>query len=329
MVKTLSEKDYKLLVSVCQSPESALLKNLTTILSKRYSNVIASPQYVFAEGSIPVLLLAHVDTVFSTYPENIFYDTQKNVMWSPEGLGADDRAGVFAILKIIDMGLRPSILFTTGEESGGIGVRAFCNDYPSQIVEDLKFAIQLDRRGDEDCIFYRCGNKEFQNFIEKQGFTTDFGTFTDISTLCPKWDLAGVNLSIGYFNEHFEVEYLKIGSLFNTIEKVVKILKYVKHNKNNISKYTYQAQSYLYFDSCIYDKKGVTMLCNQCQKPLYGYDGIDYVTKEGSTISYCDDCFSFKADSVNWCIECYFPFESNDSTKNKCVRCEKKRGIAI
>lgn len=42
-------------------------------------------------------------------------------MWSPQGLGADDRAGIFAIIQIIKSGLRPHIILTTDEEVGGVG----------------------------------------------------------------------------------------------------------------------------------------------------------------------------------------------------------------
>ena len=41
---------------------------------------------------------------------------QKNVMISPDGLGADDRAGVFMIMNIVKAGFRPHVIFTTDEE---------------------------------------------------------------------------------------------------------------------------------------------------------------------------------------------------------------------
>ena len=77
-----------------------LYKKLQKVYGKK--SVVRTKDFLVAKGSIPVALVAHVDTVFTSPPkeEEIFYDSEKNVMWSEVGLGADDRAGVFSILKI-------------------------------------------------------------------------------------------------------------------------------------------------------------------------------------------------------------------------------------
>jgi putative aminopeptidase FrvX len=81
------------------------------------------------------------------------------VIWSPDALGADDRAGVFAIIKILQSGLRPHIIFTTDEETGGYGAKALTsNACPFQ---DVRYFIELDRQGALDCVFYNCDNKHF------------------------------------------------------------------------------------------------------------------------------------------------------------------------
>ena len=35
---------------------------------------------------------------------------------------------------------------------------------------DLKYIIELDRRGSDDCVFYQCDNHEFDAYVEKFGF---------------------------------------------------------------------------------------------------------------------------------------------------------------
>ena len=100
-----------------------------------------------------------MDTVFKHPAREVFYDRQQNVIWSPDGLGADDRAGVFAIIQIIKKGLRPHIIFTTDEESGAWGATALSKEQCP--FEDLRYVIELDRRGSNDCVFYDCENLEF------------------------------------------------------------------------------------------------------------------------------------------------------------------------
>lgn len=90
---------------------------------------------------------------------------------------------------------------------------------------ELKYIIQLDRRGDNDCVFYDCWNEEFMNYIMQFGYEMALGSFSDISTICPAWDIAGVNLSIGYRDEHTYGERLYLNPLMRTIEKVEKMLE--------------------------------------------------------------------------------------------------------
>ena len=71
-----------------------------------------------------------MDTVFYNQPSEIYYDQRKAIMWSPDGLGADDRAGIFAIIQIIADGYRPSIILTTDEERGGLARRHLLRNVP-------------------------------------------------------------------------------------------------------------------------------------------------------------------------------------------------------
>ena len=100
-MQVLSPNDLKLFKNLLKASPEKLMRMLNRILCGRYSNLTYTGDYLYAIGDIPIGLVAHVDTVFPEPPEDIYYDREKGVMWSPQGLGADDRAGVFAILKII------------------------------------------------------------------------------------------------------------------------------------------------------------------------------------------------------------------------------------
>ena len=233
-MRILSDGNLKLFEQIVKMNEASLLKTMNTYLKRFYNKVTYTKDYVYAIGDIPITLVAHVDTVFKERPEDIFYDRVENVLWSPQGLGADDRAGVFAIINIVKSGLRPHIIFTTGEEMGGLGARVLTYIEPKPFAE-MKYIIQLDRRGENDCIFYECDNVKFIEYIKSFGFNEEYGSFSDISELCPTWKIAGVNLSIGYINEHSLIEILYVDYFLSTVEKVKKMLKDV----NNINSFEY------------------------------------------------------------------------------------------
>ena len=219
-MKKFDTKDRQLFEYICKLNQDELLQMLTAFLYKHYPKVEATQEYVFAAGDIPIALVAHLDTVFKETPKEIYYDERQGVMWSPQGLGADDRAGVFAIIKIIQAGFKPHIIFTTEEEIGGIGAQWLVYDYPESPFDELKYIIELDRRNKNDACFYECINQEFIHFIENADFYETSGIYSDIYELCPAWEVAGVNLSVGYVDEHLEIERLYIPALLNTIEQV-------------------------------------------------------------------------------------------------------------
>ena len=86
--------------------EVELKKYLIDYLKLHYTIVKVGDGFILAQGELPIALAAHLDTVTELLdkkpPEEIFYDSEAQVMWSPDGLGADDRAGVFAIICLID-----------------------------------------------------------------------------------------------------------------------------------------------------------------------------------------------------------------------------------
>jgi len=125
-VKKISNSDVQLFTTIARMNQTDLLRLMRNFLWKHYQpeKIVATSKFILCEGTEPIMLVAHLDTVFKTHPIHIYLDRQYNVMWSPEGLGADDRAGVFAIIKIIQAGYRPHICLTTDEECGGIGASA-------------------------------------------------------------------------------------------------------------------------------------------------------------------------------------------------------------
>lgn len=266
--------NLKLMKYLCSLNQIDLKTVIHNFLTNSYDKVIHTDDYLFAEGTLPICLVAHLDTVFKQLPREIFYDAEQKVLWSPQGLGADDRAGIYAILSIISAGYRPSVVFTTNEEIGGLGAFKLIENYPECPFQGLKAIIELDRRGEKDCVFYECDNPDFEKYIQQFGFVSNIGSFSDISILAPEWGVAAVNLSVGYMDEHSTNERLYINYLESTISKVIEIL-----NKSiSMLNYAYVPMEYSF-----------TMDCAICQTPLSINNYVN-VKIQGSTFHVCNKC---------------------------------------
>ncbi len=180
------------------------------------------------------LIVAHVDTVNNNaqikppYYENGFFMSgnlykgvnkkgQAYVSGAP--FGADDRAGVGMMWLLKEMG--HSILLTNSEELGCLGsMFLMSNDTLAEMINDHQFMIQLDRKGHNDLVFYDVGTPEFIKYCEKStGYKEKEGTCTDICVLCD--DICGVNISVGYKNEHCATETLNMRwwlKTYNTVK---------------------------------------------------------------------------------------------------------------
>lgn len=225
----LNEMDQDFMLSWFRSTAQALLtERLPAELAAFGYSPISGKQFLYAPGTLPVLVVAHVDTVHPERPTLIVSDSQQQILWSPQGLGADDRSGVLAILKILRAGLRPHVLFTDGEEEGGLGAQEAAQALPAP---DVRCLVEFDRQGKDDAVFYDCANPEFETYVTSFGFQVAVGSFTDISFLCPQWGIAGVNLSCGYYGAHTRAEYLVLSELQATVDKAIHLFRHLPDQK--------------------------------------------------------------------------------------------------
>lgn len=176
--------------------------------------------FLYAKGSSPVLLAAHLDTVHKNPVKIICYSADGKIVMSPEGLGGDDRAGIFMILQIIQKH-RCHVLFCEDEEIGGIGAHEFAE---SGIKPKVNYIVELDRCGANDAVFYDCNNPAFTEFVTAFGFEEAMGSFSDISIIAPKLKLAAVNLSAGYYNQHTRHEYIDLSVAEHNVQRINKMV---------------------------------------------------------------------------------------------------------
>lgn len=247
--------------SICKMSQKELKSHVARELLKTHEKVYVGDGYVYAQGTFPVLLVAHLDTVHKKLPNVILYDREKDACSSPNGIGGDDRCGVYMIFEVIKK-FNCSVLFCEDEEVGGIGAKKFIQ---TDLAKELAFnyAIEFDRRGSNDAVFYDCDNDEFEAFITKEFYETNWGSFSDISTLAPFLKCAAVNLSCGYYGAHTEKEYVVLHEMEKSIEEACKILERTTEK----DKFEYVESKYGgYYGYGYYNYSG-----NRNQNTFYGY----------------------------------------------------------
>lgn len=227
---------------ICRMSQKELKKYVKQNLQKSYDSVVCQDGFVYAEGNFPVLLVAHLDTVHRELPKLMIYDKEKNIISSPQGIGGDDRAGVYIVLEVIKR-YNCSVLFCEDEEIGCVGSGKFAETNLAREL-DVNYIIEFDRANANDAVFYQCANQDFEDFITKEFYKKAYGSFTDICEIAPVIGCAAVNLSAGYYNPHTIDEYVNLTEMEESIEAACKILERTTEN----DKFEYIDEEYDYED---------------------------------------------------------------------------------
>lgn len=208
--------DVKELKDIIQMNQDTLKEYLDLHLQDLGYTTVNKKGFLYAEGDIPVLLVAHLDTVHSEKAEIICFSEDMRYVMSPQGIGGDDRCGVYMIMQLI-RDYKCHVLFCEDEEVGGRGANKFV---ASKLKPRVNFIVEMDRRGSNDAVFYHCDNPDFTDFVLSFGFEENHGTFSDISVIAPPLNTAAVNISAGYYNEHRLFEYIDMLAVENNIRRI-------------------------------------------------------------------------------------------------------------
>lgn len=231
-------KRNKRFEKICRMTQKELKEYLRNALIIRGREVIEDTGFIYSKGNFPVLICAHMDTVHKELPSEIIYD--KGKISSPQGIGGDDRCGIYMCMEILRE-IDCHVAFFEDEEIGGVGSDKFCRTEIARNI-DVNYIIELDRSGENDAVFYSQYNPQFENFITETYWKTQYGTFTDICNICPEIGVAGVNLSCGYYRQHTKNEYVVLKEMKRNIKEVINL---IKRGDNTV----------YYYDEIIIDKK--------------------------------------------------------------------------
>jgi len=187
---------------------------------QQVKGAVNGDNYTFIPGSLntPFMLVAHIDTVARP---KVNLKVTSNVVKNTEGvLGADDRAGIYAALRVYTTAkIKPHLLFTDLEEVGGVGAKEVCTSM--KCPAGVKLLIELDRKGCNEWVSYEPQHKKVKKYIERFGFVEEYGSYSDIADIGPAWNIASVNLSVGYYHQHSTKETLHLDEMEMSIQRVL------------------------------------------------------------------------------------------------------------
>lgn len=181
-------------------------------------------------GDSPIMFTAHTDTVHYgekfTIRQDIGYDASTDLLFTlgDNVLGADDGAGVWLLMRMINEGTPGLYYFFRDEEIGGLG-SSWVAKHALENLDGIQAIISFDRKGTGDVIATQrgkdCSSKTFREELMDQltgggmcltynihgsGSFTDSANFMDIVEEC-------TNLSIGYEHAHTSSETLDVEHL--------------------------------------------------------------------------------------------------------------------
>lgn len=314
-----SIKRNVLFEKLVQFSSKGLADYLLRRLNEKFPDTnVVSDGFIYHKGTFPVLICAHMDTVHKELVDTIVYANES--VCSPEGIGGDDRCGVWMILRLLQYGYDPHIVFLEDEEIGCVGAKKFAASKTMKELKEnggIKYIIEFDRKNSNDAVYYNCDNKEFDEFITKEYFEKAYGTSSDICYIAPELGVAAVNLSCGYYEEHTLYHYVILKEMYEVAYQVAKIFdrtkkimeedgmepfKYVKCESSLCSYRSYGRGGYYYdyYDDCVdynYNRRSKTYLCiyNENNELKYNYsyavslnDAIVLFMKSHETVCYKD-----------------------------------------
>ena len=191
---------------------------MTRGISETYPCIVAHLDQVQREHSKDFKAIETEDIIFGYSPKNR----------RREGLGADDKNGIWIALKCLEKYECIKVAFFISEEIGCIGSR----NADMNFFEDTRFVIEPDRRGFEDLItdisyISLCRNDFLRDIgFERFGYKEESGMMTDVLELKERGlGVSCINLSCGYYEPHTHEEFTVKKDLLNCLGLVEHIIE--------------------------------------------------------------------------------------------------------
>lgn len=239
--------DYMIQAISSEENQPCLVAHLDTINTKRKNYSYGS--YYSTGSTLSTVTSTEKDR---TPEEEDILVTDHYILLSPECkssiqcLGADDRVGVKTILDILEMGLRPHILFTTDEEVGCVGSRKAVEENALEELREASMLIQIDRgvheRSWHEMVTYDFDPESHKEIFDelRKTYTMATGSYTDVAVLGPHLNKSIVNVSASYRHEHTTDEFINLDAYEYNTQGLIKFIKWAV--KQDTSEWKYVAK---------------------------------------------------------------------------------------
>lgn len=238
--------DYKLLKSLYEvhSPsrgEKTMRKQLRKLCEERGAKVeqdnLGNLFVTKGNARSYPCICAHMDQVQNNHSKDftvlkigdtIFAYSPKSK--AQQGLGADDKNGLWIALELLQKLRVLKCAFFVGEELGCVGSNACSLDF----FKDVRYCIQPDRRNGGDLITSISGSlcsDEFKDALdyERFGYRPCEGLSTDVGTLAHRGvGVSCINISCGYYHPHTDQECTLWSELCNALDFALHICRTLK-----------------------------------------------------------------------------------------------------
>ena len=269
-----------------------------------YVDKVVEDKYIILkkDNKVKPMLCVHLDTINThskccdKIPEVYIVNFGEGFMLKPiteySCLGADDRAGVYMVLEHYEELLdKYHIGVFCDEEIGGYG------SYELTELTDVSCFIGLDREGSMEVATYGYNNRELIDLFVSRGFKEVRGSFTDASVLARLHNKPCVNLSVGYYNQHSDNEYVLFEDMEKTINHILSVDLIFKEDypiETNIKQFNSNNNSHLYDYDDVYELWGDTVNeCYHCGKIVN-----DGNLNNELVWGHCPHCFTALVDTA-------------------------------
>lgn len=197
-----------------------------------------------------VILSAHLDQVKTNgkavklYMSDDEIITAYNNKWQRTSLGADDKNGIWIILKAIEAGKKISFIISEGEEVGCVGINNLqtAGVLENNIVAAYHICLVLDRRGNKD-ILNKGGGTTYcstlaQSLCNFLGYSYEVttGSISDTAVICKYCE--SVNMSVAYDKPHTANESTDFKRLKEIKDDVIDVIDNFVHYSTDPSIYS-------------------------------------------------------------------------------------------
>lgn len=224
---------------------------------RMYNDSLGNIYVTKGESETYPIIVAHLDQVQNSHSRDFQALVAGDIIigYSPksraqQGLGADDKNGVWVCLQCLLKYDNIKIALFVSEEIGCIG----SSGSDMTFFADARFVLQCDRRNAHDLItnagWTELCSKEFVSAIQPElyGYKEEEGMLTDVLTLKEKGlAVSCLNISCGYYEPHTDVEFTCISDLMNCLDFVEHIIE----TCTDVYPHTYSSS---YKKSSYYDK---------------------------------------------------------------------------